>query len=137
MDVTDAMRGKIKSEQIRVWVDALKGHDLTEEAEKRLLEFGKEAVPALEVSAKSGTHKQRLRAKDLLDKISGKRAMSTPQENSTDEVRVYAPTEVIEALSVWNKDIWVFTDAKNPLKTLDGLEAEQIAGWGFRGFGAD
>jgi hypothetical protein len=68
-DVNAAERERIKTEQIRVWIEGLKGPDLAEEAERRLLEFGEDAIPALTRAQESGTTEQRQRAGRLLQAI--------------------------------------------------------------------
>jgi len=68
-DVKDAARDKIQAEQIRVWVEGLKGPDLAEESERRLLEFGEAAIPALAKVQESGTPEQKRRAAKLIQAI--------------------------------------------------------------------
>lgn len=78
-DVTQADRERIQQEQIRVWINALKGPDLVEEAEHRLLEIGKPAIPALVEARKSGTEPQRQRVAKLLD------ILTVQQRNRSDK----------------------------------------------------
>jgi hypothetical protein len=68
-DVKDADRDKIQAEQIRVWVEGLKEPEFAEESERRLLEFGEAAIPALAKVQKSGTPEQKRRAAKLIQAI--------------------------------------------------------------------
>ena len=68
-EVSGADREQIQKEQIRVWIEALNGPVLVEEAECRLLEIGEPAVPALNEAQKTGTAMQRKHAARLLEMI--------------------------------------------------------------------
>lgn len=67
--VSEAERDRIQREQIRVWVEGLKGPDLLAESERRLLEFGPAAISALEEATRTGTDSQRERARRLLQRL--------------------------------------------------------------------
>ena len=73
--VSKAERDRIRHEQIRVWIEAIKGADLTQVAERRLLEQGDAVVPAVLELYNSGTPAQRTRAGRILALLKGSAAI--------------------------------------------------------------
>lgn len=55
---------------------------------------------------------------------------SGPLEASIPTVKVLAKKAIIDEVSRWDKRIWFFTSAKDPIKTLEGLKTDELAGWG-------
>jgi len=53
-----------------------------------------------------------------------------PTVPSIPTVKVVAKKSVVDEISRWDKRIWFFTSKSAPVRTLDGLTPDDIAGWG-------
>lgn len=55
---------------------------------------------------------------------------ATHEQNFEEIVKVSVNNKVIELTSTWDKRIWFFTSADNPITSLDGLNVNEIACFG-------
>lgn len=64
------------------------------------------------------------------DKNSSSHGYKKCTTDTTDSVSLKANKDVIDLIKTWDERIWFFTSKNNPIKSLEGLKAEDIACYG-------